>query len=199
MPIANALKAKGWNAEVIFYSDETSDSIHDYVLSTADAYVSRVNPGTIPGGEEKYFKLLQKLCEEGVIGLSRPDAMEFHGARDALVKLNQTALVPPDTFAYYNAHQLHDKFPTSLSLGDRVLKQNRGSCGEGIWRVQVVDNRSFCAGQPLPGDTKIKCTEAFDNNVEYHDLKSFLNFCEKYLVGDNGKFIDMRYLPRIKE
>lgn len=199
LPIVRALEAKGWKAEIIFYTDEESDSIRDYVVGTADAFVSRINPGNIPGGEANYFQLLRKLCDEGVIGLPHPDAMLCYGAKDALVKLNRTALVPSDTFAYYNVPDLHNNFPVSLSLGDRVLKQNRGSTGEGIWRVSVVDNRTFAVGQPLPDDTKIKCTEAVDNHVEYHELKAFMTFCEMYIVGENGMLVDMPFLPRIKE
>jgi hypothetical protein len=199
MPMVDALKASGWNAEVIYYSDDESDAIYGHVLATADAYVSRINPGNIPGGESNYFKLLRKLCEAGVVGLPHPDAMVCYGAKDALVKLNQTHLVPPDTFAYYKTEDLHKNFPQSLSLGERVLKQNRGSTGEGIWRVSVVDDRAFKPGEALPPDTKIKCTEAVDNHVEHHELKDFLTFCERYIVGENGMIVDMRFLPRIKE
>jgi hypothetical protein len=46
-----------------------------------------------------------------------------------------------------------------------VLKQNRGSTGEGIWRVQIEDERPVTKGQPLPLDTKVKVTEAVDNHV----------------------------------
>ncbi|MFM7130865.1 MAG: Cj0069 family protein, partial [bacterium] len=198
MPMVNALKARGWNAEVIYYSDEESSQIHNQVLATADAYVSRINPGNIPGGEANYFKLLRNLCSEGVVGLPHPDAMVCYGAKDALVKLNQTELVPPDTYAYYKIEDLHSNFPVSLSLGERVLKQNRGSTGEGIWRVTVADDRPTTPGIALPGDTKIKCTEAVDNHVEYHTLFDFMTFCERYIVGENGMIVDMRFLPRIK-
>ena len=36
-------------------------------------------------------------------------------------------------------NNLSHTFPKSLVGGERVLKQNRGSTGEGIWRVQLVD------------------------------------------------------------
>jgi hypothetical protein len=199
LPMVDALKAKGWNAEIVFYTDEESDKIYDRVLATADAYVSRINPGNIPGGEAKYFQILRKLCNAGVVGLPNPDAMESYGAKDALVKLNHTDLVPSDTSAYYKVQDLYEQFPVSLSLGERVLKQNRGSTGEGIWRVSVVDERTFIPGEALPNDTKIKCTEAVDNHVEYHELESFLTFCEKYVVGDKGMLVDMKFCPRIKE
>ena len=165
MPMIDALKAKGWTAEIVFYSDNDRARVYDKVLATADAYVSRINPGNIPGGESTYFQMLRKLCDAGVVGMPHPDAMIGYGAKDALVKLRDTDLVPPDTHAYYKTSELHEQFPVTLSLGERVLKQNRGSTGEGIWRVAVADPRTFPKGEALPLDTRIKCTEAVDNQV----------------------------------
>ena len=101
-----------------------------------------------------------------------------------------------DTGAYYSIDDFKAKFPTTLAKGERVLKQNRGSTGEGIWRVQTVAPFS---GASVPLDTKVKCTEAKDNHVEEHTLGDFMKFCEQYIVGENGQLIDQRFLPRIKE
>ncbi len=199
MPMVNALKAKGWDAEVIFYSDKEKDKIIEYATENFDAYVSRINPGNIPGGEASYFDMLRKLSENGLIGMPHPQVMTGYGAKDALTKLTDTDIVPEDTYAYYSLAELKEKFPISLSRGERVLKQNRGSTGEGIWRVVVVDERKFEAGEALPNDTKIKCTEAVDNHVEMHQLGDFIEFCNQYIVGDNGMLVDMPFMPRIKE
>lgn len=199
MPMVNAVKAKGWNAEVIFYSDADKDRILEEASEKYDGYISRINPGNIPGGEGPYFDMLRKLSEAGLQGMPHPDVMIGYGAKDALTKLTDIALVPNDTYAYYTLEELKEKFPTSLSLGERVLKQNRGSTGEGIWRVVVVDERSFVSGEPLPSDTRIKCTEAVDNHVELHQLGEFMDFCEQYIVGANGMLVDMPFMPRIKE
>lgn len=81
----------------------------------------------------------------------------------------------------------------------RVLKQNRGSTGEGIWRVEVVDERPYEAGDTLPLDTQLKCTEAVDNHVEMRRLDEFMEFCTQYITGANGMLVDMPFMPRIKE
>lgn len=197
LPIAAALKAKGWKCEVIFFKDKEKDKIFEHVVKTADAYISRVNPGTLPKGEGIYFDTLRKLSENGVLGMSHPDAMERFGAKDALTKLTKTGLVPEDTYAYYTIEDFKKDFPITLSKSPRVLKQNRGSTGEGIWRVEVLDK--VPSGQPLDLNTKIKCTEAVDNHVEERTLGDFMKFCEKYIVGKNGMLVDMKFLPRIKE
>ncbi len=199
MPMVNALKAKGWQAEVIFYSDEKREQIVSYVIENFDGYVSRINPGNIPGGEAAYFDMLRELSNAGLSGMPHPDVMINYGAKDALTKLTDTGLVPADTYAYYTFSEFKEKFPASLANGERVLKQNRGSTGEGIWRVSVADTRSFPLGQPLPTDTQIKCTEAVDNHVEMRSLGEFMEFCEQYLKGENGMLVDMPFMPRITE
>ena len=199
MPILRAIERKGWTAEVVYFRDEWKDVIYDYVLKKADGYISRINPGSLVNGEKNYFETLRRLSAKGVVGMSTPDAMINFGAKDALVKLASTDLVPDDTYAYYTVEEFKRIFPTSISHRERVLKQNRGSTGEGIWRVVVVDERPYKAGDSLPLDTKLKCTEAVDNHVEYHELGNFMTFCEQYIVGDNGMLVDMPFMPRIKE
>jgi len=197
MPMVNALRERGLDAEVIFFEMEKRDEIFNYVNENALAYVSRINPGNLQN-EGEYFAMLRQLCDEGVVGMPHPDAMINYGSKDALVKLRSTTLVPEDTYAYYTIEQFTKQFPKTLATGERVLKQNRGSTGEGIWRVQLVDS-SESKDMQVPMTARIKCTEAKDNHVEYYDLGEFMKFCEQYIVGENGMLVDMKFLPRIKE
>ncbi len=197
MPMVDALKQRGQEAEVLFFENEKRDEIFTYVKENAVAYVSRINPGNLKH-EAEYFEMLRELCANGVIGMPHPDAMIGYGAKDALVKLRHTPLVPEDTYAYYTIKEFKELFPKSLAKGERVLKQNRGSTGEGIWRVQLVDALEDYSTE-VPLNAKVKCTEAKDNHVEYHELDAFLTLCEQYIVGANGMLVDMAFLPRIKE
>lgn len=202
MPIVEAIRAAGWHAEVVYFRPEWHEDIFTYVSENFDAYISRVNPGNILGGEKGYFELLTQLSDAGLVGMSTPEEMMAYGAKDALVKLKDTDLVPSDTAAYYDVESFHQTFPTSLSYGERVLKQNRGSTGSGIWRVQIEDKElaaSITPGTPLPLDTELKCTEAVDNHTEIRQLGEFMDFCDRYIIGDNGMLVDMRFIPRIIE
>ncbi|MEK5232394.1 Cj0069 family protein [Lysinibacillus sp. FSL K6-0232] len=197
MPMVDALQQRGQEAEVIFFNVTKTQQIFDYVKEHGIAYVSRINPGNLQH-EEAYFAMLRELCQAGVMGMPHPDAMISYGSKDALSKLTTTNLVPDDTFAYYTVDVFKAQFPISLALTERVLKQNRGSTGEGIWRVHVVE--PLAEGMTtVPLDAKIKCTEAKDNHVEYWQLGDFMTFCEQYITGPNGMLIDMRFLPRITE
>ncbi len=200
MPIVNAIKEKGYGAEVIYYRDEWFDDVFNYVLENADAVVSRINPGNLPNGEARLFELLRQLHDSNVIVFTHPNTMMRFGAKDALAKLADTELVPDDTYAYYTYEEFKKNFPKSISYGTRVLKQNRGSTGQGIWRVEIIDNKvNYEPGDTLPLDTVIKCTEAVDNHVEYNTLGKFIKFCKRYIEGDNGMLVDMRFMPRIVE
>ena len=196
MPMVNALKEKGWGAEVIFFEVGKKDEIYAFVKGNFDGYVSRINPGNLKE-ENEYFAMLRRLCDDGLVGMSHPDAMTGYGAKDALTKLAGTKLVPQDTYAYYDIAAFKQNFPKSLAKGERVLKQNRGSTGEGIWRVRLANEALY--GSVLSDETAIICTEAKDNHSEQRKLGEFMDFCEQYIVGDNGMLVDMTFLPRIKE
>lgn len=169
------------------------------MVNKFSGYIGRVNPGSFPDNEKCLFETLIKLSEAGLVGMTRPDSMIKFGAKSALVELSHTGLVPKDTYSYLDVETFKRNFPETLTHGERVLKQNRGSAGEGIWRVSVEDKRPYKAGDILPADTKIKCTEAVDNHVEHRELGEFMEFCEKYIIGDQGMLVDMKFLPRIKE
>lgn len=195
LPMVEALKIRGYDAEVIFFDSARKEQIFNYVSEHALAYVSRINPGNLKD-EALYFDMLRELCATGVMGMPHPDAMIKYGAKDALVHLTDTPFVANDTYAYYTIAQFKEQFPQSLATGERVLKQNRGSTGEGIWRVAIEQPTTTT---PLPLTTRIKCTEAKDNHVEYFDIGDFMTFCEQYIVGDNGMLVDMPFLSRIAE
>ena len=195
-PIIDSLKNRGWSAEIIFYSDEDRGEIYRHTIEKADAYISRVNPGNLIS-ETGYFQMLRELVNNGVEGLPHPDAMIAYGAKNSVEKLKGSDIVPDDVYTYYDFETLKEKFPKSLKNGVRVIKQNRGSTGEGIWRVEVIDFDKYKGKIPL--DAKLKLTEARDNHTEEKTLQEFLEFCIKYLEGDNGMLLDMPFLERIVE
>lgn len=199
MPIVEALKKNGWKAEVVFFRDEWSDDIFEYCKDKFDWYVTRVNPGNLPNGEEKYFETLRRLSDYGLVWMTHPDEMLKYWAKNVLFNLKNTDLVPDDTFVYYNFEDLKNNFVKTLKTWERVLKQNRGSTWSWIWRISVVDERDFSNFESLPFDTKIKATEAVDNHTEYKTLGEFIDFCKKYLTWKNGLVVDMKFLPRIVE
>ena len=141
-PIIDSLKKRGWTAEIIFYQDKDRGEIYRYTHEKADAYISRVNPGNLKD-ETGYFQMLTELVANGIEGLPHPDAMVTYGAKNSIERLKGTAIVPDDIYTYYSFDELKEHFPKSLKKGVRVLKQNRGSTGEGIWRVELKNPKKI--------------------------------------------------------
>lgn len=199
LPIVRALRERGVETDILVFRRDWINDLNLHLFGRYDGYISRVNPGNVPGGEAEYFGFLKGLDEAGMLGMPSPDDMMTFGAKDVLSKLAGTGLVPEDTVTYYDFESLWTSFPVTLSRGERVLKQNRGSTGEGIWHVQVIDGRSFTPGEPLPLDTRIRCSEAVDNHSEERTLQDFMAMCVQYVIGETGMVVDMRFMPRIVE
>merc|ERR1719281_1750643 len=123
--------------------------------------------------------------------------------------------------AYYTAEDLEVGFRKTAAFQPRVIKQNRGSAGEGIW-LCWLQGKPYCkkfGDAALQDGDMLKLMEMNDNHVEYHTVKEFLTFCVdgpsapgagswksafpgKYLEGGKeagGQLVDQRLCPRISE
>ena len=92
MPIVNAIKDKGFGAEVLYFRDEWSDELYNYIYNNVDAVIVRINPGNLPNGEGKLFEMLRQLHDSDVLIMTHPNTMMRFGAKDALAKLAGTDL-----------------------------------------------------------------------------------------------------------
>ena len=101
-----------------------------------------------------------------------------------------------------------------------MIKQNRGSSGEGIWIIKLKKG-DYCStyGERSCGDDEVlSLMEANDNHEEEHTVGEFIEFCVngctgksgewtskgvgKYLEGGKdagGQLVDQRFCPRIVE
>ena len=72
-------------------------------------------------------------------------------AKDALCKIANLGCGLVDTFAYYTAPELEAGFKKCCAYQPRVIKQNRGSAGEGIWLCWLANGDVFftCNGRHL--------------------------------------------------
>ncbi|GMH33803.1 hypothetical protein BSKO_01637 [Bryopsis sp. KO-2023] len=195
IPICNSLIKKGWAAKPLFYTDATHDKVFEE-MSKLNGFLCRVNPGKYDGvTQSKLDDMCRKLASKGVAAMSHPEVMKKMGAKDALLKIKDLSCGMSDTFAYYDIPSFKENFPKTVATGTRVLKQNRGSQGEGIWVVKVKAGNSG----PVNGSTLLDLQEAVDNHKEEKTVDEFMKFCEQYIEGDDGQLIDQRFLPRIVE
>lgn len=107
-----------------------------------------------------------------------------------------------------------------MAFQPRVIKQNRGSSGEGIWIIKLK-SENYCKNfgdRSCTDDEVLEMMEACDNHSETHTVAEFIEFCVngrtsksgkwdtvgtgKYLEGGKaagGQLVDQRFCPRIVE
>merc|ERR1712190_222200 len=147
-----------------------------------------------------------------------PANMELMGAKDALTKIKDKDFGLPDTLGYYSPEEIKTGFPKCIAFQKRVVKQNRGSAGEGIWIIDLKE-KNYCEkyGDRVAGmDEVLVLKEANDNHVEEHTVDEFIEFCVngrtdksgtwaskgtgKYFEGGaeaGGQMVDQRFIPTI--
>ncbi|EGB09119.1 hypothetical protein AURANDRAFT_12246, partial [Aureococcus anophagefferens] len=194
VPIANGVIRAGGACDVRTY-DPAAHETFARAIKAYDALVVRVNPGQLSqaagheGLQDKFDALLEDFGAWGKPVWSSPEVQTKMGAKDALVKIANLKCGLPDTFAYYDAATFEARFKQTMAFQPRVLKQNRGSAGEGIWlcwlanadRDGALDARDYPAktlgAASLPDDAVLKLMEMSDNHVEYHTVREFVTFC----------------------
>jgi len=225
IPIANGVIKTGCACDIIKYYDTKHDEFTEAVKKY-DALIVRINPGqlsqgTLAGTQERFDALMNKCLSEGKLVWSSPDVQTKMGAKDALVKIANLGCGLVDTLAYYTEEELYAGFKKTCAFQPRVIKQNRGSAGEGIWLCWLTSGK-YCATygeRSLDDGEWLKLMEMNDNHTEYHTVSEFLEFCVngpgskksgnwqstfpgKYLEGGKeagGQLVDQRLLPRISE
>lgn len=234
VPIASKIAAQSQCASgVLHYLEDAGDDaqaeearrinalMRQFLLQTATGVVVRVNPGTLSAATQSSLDtFLTELADAGIQVMTAPRAVRQMGAKDSLVKIRNLRCGLPDTYVFYDADSFIEGFCKSIAFRPRVIKQNRGSQGEGIWIVKLKDE-PYCqefGERSASLDTELELVEANDNHVEYHTVGEFLEFCingrtdksgewqstgnGRYLEGGveaGAMLVDQRFLPRIVE
>merc|ERR1712038_396317 len=186
------------------------------------AIVMRINPGQITanGGDQQKFDAAMTQVASKIPVWPTPANMEQMGAKDALTKIKAMDFGLEDTLGYYSPEELKDGFPKTIAFQQRVVKQNRGSAGEGIWIIKLKSGE-YCekfGDRAAAMDEVLICKEANDNHEEEHTVAEFIEWCEngrtdksgtwtsqgkgQYFAGGveaGGQMVDQRFCPRIAE
>ena len=202
-PLLRALSDAGFEAEPVFFRDREESELRQRLLRHHKpvAFVSRVDPGVYPHCTmSAYRRFLERLYEGGIAAFNHPKDMENLGQKKSLLKLLGMPLSVSEMHLY--SHGDEATFPTRFAKhlaasGSRVLKQNMGSKGEGVWLIKAADPRS-----PMVwgNDTFVHLIEAADNSkqtLRLHNLTQL--FQTQYLAAPGNFLVEMPFLPRIQE
>lgn len=221
IPLANGLIGCGISCQIVNYVKDEHDEFFK-TLSRFDGVLVRCIPGQIAaaGGDQRRFDDSMTALAATIPVWPTPGVVEKMGAKDALCQIKDMDIGLPDTFGYSSPEDLRAGFRKSIAFQPRVVKQNRGDWGEGIWIVSLK-SRDYCSTfgeREAADDELLVLMEASDNHEEEHSVAEFLEFCVggrsagsgewestgagRYFDGGvdaGGQMVDQRYLPRISE
>lgn len=183
--VAEALCVAGLQPLGCVYDEAREDALA-IELRRADAALVWVNPLQDGRGRTGLDRLLRDAAGQGVAIGAHPDVIDRLGVK-AVLATTRALGWSGDAWFYPDANALCVGLPARLGGGARVLKQNRGQSGLGVWRVELQ-----------AGDT-VRVIEARDRSrAEIRPLAAFL--AERCAEIDRvGGFLDQAFQPRLWE
>src|SRR6201996_5922805 len=146
--VFEAMAALGIEAEPAIYADDVADQVREQLLR-CDGVLVWVDPLFAGQNRSVLDAMLRDVASKGVWVSAHPDVILKMGVKEVLYRTKHLGW-GTDTYVYRNAATLREAFPHRLrAAGARVLKQNRGNGGEGVWKVEV-------ASEPAPGAATVR-------------------------------------------
>jgi hypothetical protein len=189
--IFEELSALGIYAEPAVYAEELAVELREQLLKV-DGVLVWVDP--IDGGKTRAAldALLRDVAAHGPWVSAHPDVILKMGTKEILHRTRHLGW-GTDTHLYRTALTFRDEFPSRLqSTGPRVLKQNRGNGGQGVWKVEHV-------AQAVGGNAIVRVQEARPGRVpEEMSYQDFMRRCEAYFT-PGGCIVDQPFQSRLPD
>jgi hypothetical protein len=188
--IFSALEAAGVCAAPVLYAEGNEEKMRARLLAF-NAVLVWVDPFSSGKDRSRLDPLLRDLAAHGIWVSTHPDVTLKMGVKEVLYRTRHIGW-GADTDLYVSVDDLRARFPARLATsGPRVLKQNRGNGGQGVWKVEVASD----VGR---GPT-VRVLQAPRGSVpEELSLDAFMTRCESYFAGD-GRIVDQAFQPRLPE
>lgn len=185
------LAAHGIAAEPAVYSDELANEVRRQLLK-ADGVLVWVDP--IHEGQTRALldPMLREVSLHGPWVSAHPDTILKMGTKEVLYWTRQLGW-GTDTHLYRTPAEFRETLPARLRYGDpRVLKQNRGNGGQGVWRVEMMSDTA-------DGASVLRVLHAQRGSMpEDTTLDAFMSRCEAYLDAE-GCIVDQPFQPRLTD
>jgi hypothetical protein len=186
--VFEALAASGIEARPVIYDESFADAVRDQLLAV-DGVLVWVDPIHQGKTRAALDPLLREVATRGRWVSAHPDVILKMGVKEVLYRTRHLGW-GADTHRYDSRDAFRSEFPPRLrARGPRVLKQNRGNGGQGVWKVEA-----------LPGSgTRVRVLHAQRGSLpEEISLDAFMARCEPYF-GWGGCIIDQAFQPRLSE
>lgn len=185
------LAAIGIHAEPAVFDEEFADEVQAQLLA-ANGVLVWVDPLHEGKTRAVLDPLLRNVSARGPWVSAHPDVILKMGVKEVLHRTKHLGW-GSDTHLYRSAQAFREAFPERLrTAGPRVMKQNRGNGGQGVWKVEWIDLP--------PGEEKmVRVLHAQRGSMpEELALVGFMERCEAYLKPD-GCIVDQPFQPRLPD
>ncbi|MBR0825717.1 Cj0069 family protein [Bradyrhizobium manausense] len=186
--VFEALAAAGIDAQPAVYDESFADTVRDQLLGV-DGVLVWVDPIHQGKTRAALDPLLREVAARGPWVSAHPDVILKMGVKDVLYRTRHLGW-GTDTHRYDSAADFRAKFPPRLRAGGpRVLKQNRGNGGQGVWKVEALPDT----------EAMVRVLHAQRGSFpEDIPLETLMARCERYF-GWGGCIIDQAFQPRLPE
>ena len=182
----------GIHAEPAVYADDIAEEVREQLLSGRwRAGLGRSDPSRARRATV-LDALLRDVASRGPWVSAHPDVILKMGVKEVLHRTKHLGW-GTDTHLYRTAAEFRAAFPSRLrSAGPRVLKQNRGNGGQGVWKVELI-------AVPAGEAEHVRVLHAQRGSVpEEMPLAEFMARCEPYFASD-GCIVDQPFQPRLPD
>lgn len=184
-PMAAALRAEGLEPAFCAYDEARAEDV-ERELSDCAAALVWVNPVQDGRTRRPLDALLRRVAARGVLVSTHPDVIDKLGVKAVLPRTRALGW-DGDARRYASEADLREGLPRALEGGPRVLKHNRGSSGEGVWKLERL-----AGGQ-------VRVTAASGDRVPAETgLDEFLALrLAEFAVADG--YVDQAFQPRLSD
>jgi hypothetical protein len=189
--VFEALAALGIGAEPAVFADDMVHEVREQLLKL-DGVLVWVDPLSDGQNRMQLDAMLRDVASRGVWVSAHPDVILKMGVKEVLHRTKHLGW-GTDTHLYRAAQAFREEFPSRLlSAGPRVLKQNRGNGGQGVWKIELLSPTAS------EGAT-VRVLQAARGSVpEDTSLGDFMRRCEAYFAAE-GCIVDQPFQPRLPD
>jgi hypothetical protein len=180
------------HAEPAVFDEEFADEVREQLLAT-DAVLVWVDPISRGKTRTVLDAVLRDVAARKPWISAHPDVIVKMGVKEVLHRTKHLGW-GTDTHLYRSAVDFRTAFPSRLqSAGPRVLKQNRGNDGQGVWKVELLSKRA------REDADMVSVLQALRGSMpEELPLAEFMTRSEVYFA-NGGCIVDQPFQPRLPD
>ena len=184
-PVFEALAREGVAGEPAVYFEKAAAEFRGQLLEM-DAVLVWVDPISEGLDRSDLDAILRDVAAQGVWVSAHPDVILKMGVKEVLYRTRDLGW-GTDTQLYASPEDFRARFAAQIASGPRVLKQNRGNGGQGVWKIELTG-----------ADTVEVLHARRGSQIEPMSLVALMERMEGYFAGE-GRLIEQPFQARLPD